>query len=85
MSAPKLNTKHTDPCLAKAGDEEPIFVLRAQDCLAPGLVRLWAAMVTREHMEGAPGELPTEKLTAALKTALQMEAWQRANGSKVPD
>lgn len=80
-----MATKHTDECLQKAGDDEPIFVLRAQDKLAPGIVRLWAAMVVREHMEGAPGELPEGKITEALKLALLMERWQRDRGSKVPD
>lgn len=29
-------------CIAKAADNEPVFVLRAQDMLAPDLVREWA-------------------------------------------
>lgn len=40
-----MSTKHDSVCLEKAGDEEPIFVLRAQDVTAPILVRVWARMV----------------------------------------
>ena len=29
-------------CYAKAADDEPIFVLRAKDALAPDVVRYWA-------------------------------------------
>lgn len=34
--------KHNDRCLPKVRDDEPIFVLRGQDELAPYLVNLWA-------------------------------------------
>lgn len=30
-------------CLTSAADDEPIFVLRSSDELAPGIVREWAA------------------------------------------
>lgn len=29
-------------CLGRAADDEPVFVLRAQDCLAADLVEKWA-------------------------------------------
>ena len=32
-------------CIAKAADNEPVFVLRAQDKTAPVLVRLWADLM----------------------------------------
>ena len=86
MATKREELTNPNECLAKVADEEPIFILRATDKLAPHLVRLWAAMVVREHMEGwASGALPTEKLTRALKCALSMEAWQAQHGGKVPD
>lgn len=30
--------------LAKAADDEPVFLLRGQDCLAAGLVEKWAIL-----------------------------------------
>jgi len=33
-------------CLNKAKDDEPIFVLRANDLLAPIVVSCWAAIAT---------------------------------------
>jgi hypothetical protein len=29
-------------CLGRAADDEPVFVLRGQDMLAPDLIDLWA-------------------------------------------
>lgn len=40
-------TKHDSVCLQKAGDAEPIFVLRAQDMTAPVLVRVWAGLLVQ--------------------------------------
>ncbi len=65
-------------CLNKAADDEPIFVLRAQDRFAPGIVREWAR---RAGDEGTSNE----KVDAAYDLASQMEEWAKANGSKTPD
>lgn len=74
-----MSTKATDKCLKKAGDDEPIFVLRAQDKTAPLAVRAWAATA---KLVGAGDD----KVAEALKTADEMEAWQKANGrAKLPD
>jgi hypothetical protein len=73
-----MATKHTDSCLIKAGDDEPIFVLRAQDALAPGLVREWALQAQRLGT-------PHEKLQEAHMLAEKMVEWQRTHLSKVPD
>ena len=35
-----------ESCLNKAKFDEPIFVLRAQDRLAPLIIRLWAELVS---------------------------------------
>jgi hypothetical protein len=43
-------------CLNKAGANEPIFVLRANDPCAPQLVRLWAAMASGLHEDDKRAE-----------------------------
>jgi hypothetical protein len=57
------------PCYDKAADEEPLFVLRAQDMLAPEMVREWAY---RAKVMGTP----IEKIDEARRCADQMEDWQ---------
>jgi hypothetical protein len=57
-----------DGCFAKAADDEPIFVLRAQDMLASHFVREWAFMAERH---GAS----REKISEALACARAMEKW----------
>lgn len=64
-----------DGCIAKAADNEPVFVLRAQDKLAPALVRAWAALA-KEH------GCPIDKANAAVDVAFAMEKWQTR---KFPD
>ena len=61
--------------LAKVGDDEPIFVLRAQDMLAPEMVRAWA------YAAEASG-CPPEKVNEALAIATRMEQWPKR---KMPD
>jgi hypothetical protein len=70
--------KRDDGCRDRAADDEPLFTLRAQDVLAPGIVRAWADAAK------AAGS-PASKVDDALQSANEMEAWQAANHSKVPD
>ncbi len=65
-------------CLAKAAADEPLFVLRAQDELAPTVVRIWVQLAKRENV-------PEAKLTEAMGLADWMEDWQATNPHKVPD
>jgi hypothetical protein len=58
-----------DRCLEKVHPNEPIFVLRAQDKLAPALVRAWADLA---RLHGCP----PSKVSEAHKTADAMEVWQ---------
>lgn len=51
-----MATKNHDPCLDKCGDDEPIFVLRAQDFTAPMAVRFWLDNAKEQGAE------PTRKL-----------------------
>lgn len=62
-------------CWAKAADDEPLFVLRAQDMLAPYVVEVWAA-------EAARFGVGAEKVAAARRLAGMMRDWP---GRKLPD
>lgn len=66
-------------CLGKAKDDEPLFILRAQDLLAPELVRSWARRA-KTHL--GPNNA---KVREALALAEEMEYWGRNNGAKLPD
>ena len=57
-----------DSCLEKVQPEEPIFVLRGQDMLAPKLVEEWA-LEARKH------GLKMDKFIEAMTTADAMRAW----------
>lgn len=67
-----------DTCYDKAAPDEPIFVLRAQDMIAPEIVREWAY---RAKVAGTP----EEKVEEARRLADKMEDWQIAHTRKVPD
>lgn len=62
-------------CLSKASPDEPIFVLRANDPLAPQTIRAWAAMAHDEH------EVP--KIQDAQDLAEAMENWHAQNVPQV--
>src|ERR1700730_3563327 len=49
-------------CLGKAADDEPVFILRAQDIFAPDLVREWADLAE----ECAPEKAREARALAAL-------------------
>lgn len=55
-------------CLNKAADDEPIFVLRANDPLAPGVVDYWYTQAVRK-------KLHTEKLEEAFNIVGAMHVW----------
>lgn len=79
-----MGFKSDDKCLAKVGDDEPIFVLRAQDKLAPLIVELWANLA---YLHG----LPMAKVEEAQALAHLMRRWSQTEqlkgrpGSKFPD
>lgn len=66
------------PEFEKADLDEPLFVLRAQDKIAPQCVRLYALMCTMQHVG-------PEKVASVRKCADQMDAWQKLHQPKVPD
>lgn len=67
-----------DSCYDKAAPNEPLFVLRAQDKLAPWVLATWINLAT------ALGT-PRAKLDEATDLLAQMNAWQTKYGCKVPD
>jgi hypothetical protein len=64
-------------CYAKAGSDEPMFVLLARDPYAPLLVTMWARL--REKMGG-----DATKIAEARQCAEAMSAWfeSHADGEK---
>jgi len=64
--------------LSRLKPGEPTFLLRAQDAIAPQIVREWAQRASQRGM-------PKEKFLNALRVADAMDAWADANGCKIPD
>lgn len=58
-------------CLNKASFDEPVFLLRANDPIAPAIVRLW--------VDGAVNTHEGQKLEEALLIADRMLAWRQEN------
>ena len=77
-STTAINTIKTDPVLAKVGDDEPIFVLRARDKDAPATILQW---VDSARAAG----VPEHRLVRAMNVAHQMIDWQINNGCKHVD
>jgi hypothetical protein len=70
-----MATKHNSIVLNNARDDEPIFVLRAQDSLAADLVRQWASTAERAGCG-------MEKVAEARAVADAMDRWPTR---KLPD
>lgn len=71
-------TKHDNPCFVNAGEDEPIFVLRAHDALAVPTVNYWIDLA-------ASIGVPAAKLERARADVRAMEAWAAVHGCKRPD
>ncbi len=59
-------------------EQEPVFVLRAQDQLAPVVIKIWALLAESLGT-------PQEKISEARLIAEDMEIWQLNNIRKIPD
>ena len=59
-----------DSCLNKAGDDEPLFVLRANDPLAAATVEYWAELAARTAWHDV------EKVDGAYFLAQMMRNWR---------
>lgn len=67
-------------CINKAADDEPVFVLRANDPVAAKVVRFWASeYVSRKRDMSTDGLLTHTQITKAQEArgcANEMDAWQ---------
>lgn len=63
-----MGYKSTDTCIAKAAEDEMLFVLRAQDISSPLIVLEWI----KENFFSCPDE----KLREAFECALEMKGWK---------
>lgn len=72
-------------CLNQAADDEPVFVLRANDERASGTVRSWAGhyYFAKASEYGLVDERQRAKYHDALESADQMDAWRIAKGMKI--
>lgn len=64
------------PEFEKADLDEPIFVIRAQDVLAPVIVQLYALHATVKHVDKA-------KVASVRRCAQEMRNWQALHPDKV--
>ncbi len=66
-----MSTKHDSTCLSKAADDEPIFVLRAQDKTATEAVQAWIDVNIYSLGFSHP------KILSAQQTITDMMAWKK--------
>ena len=62
----------------KIAKDEPVFILRAKDVLAPGCLMLWA-----QELIARGGDKVMANMV--INHAVKMVDWQELNGSKLPD
>lgn len=73
----KLAELEGPSCLTSAADDEPLFVLRANDECAPGTVRQWVhAYVQSKGGYGRMTKKQRAKADEAYAVARQMEEWK---------
>ena len=70
-------------CLQKAHHTEPIFVLRAQDKIAPAVVRVWAHMVEQLTYLQQHAEPPTVDAALARLEERLVEVFVPFNAASV--
>jgi hypothetical protein len=63
-------------CYAAVAPDEPLFVLRALDPIAPILVRAWADERERRGMKEEDSSHATAKVDEARQIASAMELWR---------
>ena len=76
----KVDELRGPSCLTNAADDEPIFVLKSTDELAPRIVRDWAHKYRQQKMRQPEGMTPKQeaKCEEAFMLATAMEEWRRA-------
>jgi hypothetical protein len=70
-----MGYKKDDRCLAKVDDDEPIFVLRAQDVSSTRAIRYW--------LEINRATLPEERIAETEACMRDFDDWQRSNENRV--
>lgn len=79
MSTKPNEILNPESCWNKAADDEPLFVLRANDELAPNLVIMWASKYqVRKGGYAAMTDRQRAKFHEALQLAQQMRDWKAA-------
>jgi hypothetical protein len=79
----KNEIESPNSCLNNAGDDEPIFVLKSTDELAPVVVREWADRYYRSKVaQGGLTPKQQAKYEEALGLADQMDEWRIGNGRR---
>lgn len=68
---------HVTTEMGDIGENEPVFIIRAQDKTAPHMIAVYAAMA---DIAGAPPSF-LDNLETAMEDMIQ---WQLVNGSRVP-
>lgn len=70
-------------CLTAAADDEPVFVLRANDELAALMIDTWASYYkARKQQLGEWGDKQQAKYYKALLDAQDMRAWLAGQGRR---
>lgn len=73
-------------CLVSAGDEEPLFVLRANDELAPAIIRAWAVDYMKAKLNADQwGDRQHAKYMEAINLADEMVRWKATQSAKPGD
>ena len=67
-------------CLGRAADDEPLFILRAQDRAMVPTIRSW---IEHALAAGTPAESP--KLLEAAAYLRRVEIWQATHSCRAPD
>ena len=83
MSTKKSNAENPGSCWNRAKDDEPIFVLRANDESAPDIVRMWALWYKRSKGGlRVMSERQRVKYHDAVELSNQMEDWADKGGGE---
>lgn len=78
MATKRENLTNPKSCWNKAADDEPLFILRANDPVASKVVRIWASL-----SEGMKTQ-PRVKTGGAWQVAVAMENWREERLGPVP-
>lgn len=84
MALKKVELANPESCLNRAGDFEPVFVLRAHDVCASGVVRVWALDYRKMKLStGGYDARAKAKFREAMTLADQMDAWRSNNARPI--